>query len=204
MFSGIVETIGFIQNVLHMNEGLILQIKPLISFSDIKVGDSIAVNGVCLTVTTFDSATFTVTLVPETLRCTNLQSVTMNQAVNLERSLRADSRIGGHFVQGHVDAITEILDLQTEGDAWLVKMSLPSHLHPYVVNKGFITLDGMSITVIETTTHWFTVTFIPHTQHHTITQHYQIGSKINIEVDMLGKYIEKLMRNNDANRTISC
>jgi riboflavin synthase len=194
MFSGIVETIG---KILHMesSDGCIhFRISPLMKFDDLTVGDSISVNGVCLTVTNFTDTSFHVSAVPETLRLTNLGQLALHDSVNLERSLKLSQRIGGHYVQGHVDGMGQILDIKHDhGSALLVKISLPEKLSRYVVNKGYITLDGMSITIIQSAPDWFTVTFIPHTQEATITRHYSIGTMINIEVDILGKYVEKLI-----------
>lgn len=195
MFSGIVECIGTISDVLDADGCKHFTITPALPFDDIAIGDSIAVNGVCLTVTQFTASQFNVTAVPETLRLTNLSQLSVSDHVNLERSLKCNSRIGGHFVQGHVDAVGEILELKhdQQSSALIIKISLPLHLQNKVVNKGYITLDGMSITVIHSAEDGFTITLIPHTQSATIAQHYRIGSQINIEVDILGKYVEKMI-----------
>jgi len=194
MFSGIVETMGIITQLEIINGCKQFTISPQSVFNDLVVGDSIAVNGVCLTVTQFTDQSFQVTAVPETLRLTNLDRLTVGSKVNLERSLTLNRRIGGHYVQGHVDGIGQILEIKNDAsDAWLVKISLPEKLSKYVVPKGYIGLDGMSITVIESTPEWFTVTFIPHTQAITITHQYSEGDMINIEVDIMGKYVEKLL-----------
>jgi riboflavin synthase len=194
MFSGIVECLGYVI-AMHMENGCKhLTIKPTIKFDDLNIGDSVSINGICLTVTHFTDSDFNVTVVPETLRITNLDSLQLNDMVNLERSIKLNSRIGGHCVQGHVDGQGEILEITTDnGTALLVKIALPERLAKYVVNKGYITLDGMSITVIESTAHWFTVTFIPHTQEITTVHQYHVGRKINIEVDIFGKYVEKII-----------
>lgn len=195
MFSGIIETMGRVETV-HQTESIKrFKIHAPTLTGDMRIGDSIAVNGVCLTVTQFDSSSFETEAVPETLRCTNLRLLEQNSPVNLERSIRADQRIGGHFVQGHVDDVCEILSIEPEGVAWLVTLSLPSQLKNYVVNKGYVTLDGMSITVIQAGKNHFSVTFIPHTQSVTITQFYKVGQKINLEADMVGKYIAKHLEN---------
>lgn len=194
MFTGIVETIGIIKHIFIQDDCVDLLIEPQLAFSDLTLGESIAVNGVCLTVTDFSKEAFHVTAVPQTLRVTNLGLLQIGHRVNLERSLTLNSRVGGHLVQGHVDTLGEIIDIQSDGDAALiVKINIPKGFAKYIVNKGYITLDGMSITVIQANDHDFTVTFIPHTQNVTIIRQYQVGTKINIEVDMLGKYIEKLM-----------
>lgn len=193
MFSGIVEVIGYITALVMQDGCKHFSITPAIPFEDLVIGESISVNGICLTVTNFTATSFDVTTVPETLRLTNLDFLKLNDTVNLERSLKMGARIGGHYVQGHVDGIGEILEITHDNSAaLLVKISLPEKLANYVVNKGYITLDGMSITVIESTPHWFTVTFIPHTQAVTITNQYIVGYKINIEADIFGKYVEKM------------
>lgn len=194
MFSGIVETMGVIKEVVIADGCHHLTITPSILFDDLKIGDSVAVNGVCLTVTHFTPHDFNVTVVPETLRLTNLNHIQTNDTVNLERSITLNTRLGGHYVQGHVDGTGQILEIKADhSDALLVKISIPAHLAKYVVPKGYITLDGMSITVIEATQNWFTVTFIPHTQAVTNVHRYEIDQLINIEVDIMGKYVERLL-----------
>lgn len=194
MFSGIVECIGTII-ALYVDQGCKhFTIAPKVVFEDLVIGDSIAVNGVCLTITSFTDESFSVTAVPETLRLTNLDHLIEGSSINLERSLKMGARIGGHYVQGHVDGTGKILEiLHDNSNALLVKISVPLHLAKYIVNKGYISLDGMSITVINATPEWFTVTFIPHTQEVTVVNQYQKGSLINIETDMMGKQIEKLL-----------
>ncbi len=198
MFGGIVETIGCITQLTTSHDCVHLTIAPkeapTKNFNDVNIGDSIAVNGVCLTVTHIIDNTFSFTAVPQTLRLTNLGNLIVGSRVNLERSLQVNSRLGGHQVQGHIDGVGDILEMKADGEeALLVKISVPSTLAKYVVNKGYIGLDGMSITVIEAGATWFTVTFIPHTQQVTIVNEYKVGTKINIEVDVLGKYIERYM-----------
>ena len=194
MFSGIVETIGVINYMNTSNDCLHLTITPQIPFADTKVGDSISINGVCLTVTSFTSDNFNVTVVPETLRLTNLNRASQHSLVNLERSLKVGDRIGGHYVQGHVDAVGEIIEFKQDGlKAHLVTISIPSTLEKYIVKKGYITVDGMSLTVIDVTLQAFSLTLIPHTKTVTKARAYQVGDKVNIEVDILGKYVEKLL-----------
>lgn len=204
MFTGIVETIGRILQI-EIDQGCKhFTIAPTMPLNDLKIGDSIAINGVCLTMTHCSSTHFNVTAVPETLRLTNLNHLNKHDVINLERSLRLSDRLGGHYVQGHVDAVGQIIALDyDQSAALLVKISLPTHLAKYVVNKGYIGLDGMSMTVIQSTSEWFTVTFIPHTQNATIIPHYKNGSWINIEVDIMSKYIEKLIISTDVNATLS-
>ena len=195
MFNGIVETIGTIKEIKIDNHLKHFEVIPTQVFSDLVIGESIAINGVCLTVTAFTPLSFYVTVVPETLRVTNLDLLQVGSQVNLERSMTANGRFSGHYVQGHVDGVGQILSLEKDGsDALLVKISIPTRLSRYVVRKGYITLDGMSITVIDVDADSFTVTFIPHTQAVTIIKsHYQIGAHINLEVDVMSKYIERLL-----------
>ena len=196
MFSGIVSEIGIIKRIHNKIDSIDFSIQVPATFNDITLGESIAVNGVCLTVTYFEFETtiIHVTAVPETLRLTNLGQLTENSPVNLERSITLATRLGGHYVQGHVDAVGDILDIQPDGkSALLIKISIPKNLEKYIIPKGYITLDGMSITIIHTLSDGFTVTLIPHTQENTIAKYYVIGKKINLEVDILGKYIEKLL-----------
>ncbi|EKD71066.1 MAG: hypothetical protein ACD_46C00280G0003 [uncultured bacterium] len=194
MFNGIVETIGTIISLNLRDNCKDFIITPHIPFLDINIGDSIAVNGVCLTVTSFSDKQFCVKAVPETLRLTNLDVLAVNDIVNLERAMQPTSRIGGHYVQGHIDNKSQILEIHhDQSSALIVKISIEKKLTKYIVDKGFITLDGMSITIIESTPTWFTVTLIPHTQQVTIAHQYRVGSWINIEVDMMAKYIEKLV-----------
>lgn len=196
MFSGIIETIGIISHLQNLQSCLELTISPVMIFDDLKVGDSVAVNGVCLTVTSFTTESFKVVAVPETLRLTNLGELASGREVNLERSLKVGSRNGGHNVQGHVDFCAEVLALTMDGEqALMAEFScLPTH-RKYIVNKGYVTIDGMSITVIDVKPASFTVTFIPHTQQVTNVKHYQVGTRINIEVDIMGKYLERYLEN---------
>lgn len=165
-------------------------------FDDIVVGDSIAINGVCLTIVALDSQSITFDLAPETWRQTNFCQCIAGDSVNVERAVPLNGRMGGHYVQGHIDCTGEILALQPDGDmALIVKISLPAILSRYIVKKGFIALDGMSLTVVEVNQAWFTVMLIPYTIGHTISQFYSKNRLINIEVDIMSKYIEKLLKN---------
>jgi len=194
MFSGIVETTGTIRMMQQTSESAVFHIESHTPFNDLHIGDSVAVNGVCLTITELLPMAFSVTAVPETLRLTNLGQLKEKSLVNLERSLLVGGRNGGHNVQGHVDGVATIAAIEADGkDAWLVTFRLAEDISKYVVNKGYITIDGMSITVIEAIDEFFTVTFIPHTREVTIANTYQLGTQVNIEVDILGKYIEKFL-----------
>lgn len=195
MFSGIVETLGHILAITSESACKHFKIAPLLKFDDLSIGDSIAVNGICLTVRQFDADSFQVTAVPETLRLSNLDRLAVGSKVNLERSLKVTARLGGHFVQGHIDGLGRIIDLKQDSasTALIARIALPAHLTKYIIPKGFVAIDGMSITVIESDVESFTVTFIPHTQTVTLTQDYALHTELNIEVDMMGKYIEKIL-----------
>lgn len=192
MFTGIIEEIGKIKALVAVLLGKRFFIAAHTILSDLHVGDSIAVNGVCLTVTEFNTEGFWVEAVAETLRLTNLGDLAEGSAVNLERSLTLEKRLGGHLLQGHIDSRGHILDIQQEGQALLLRVALPPHLSRYCVCKGYIGLDGMSLTLIEVNADSFTLTLIPHTQQASIAGQYQVGQSVNIEVDMLAKYVEKL------------
>lgn len=199
MFTGIVEIVGKILHLHEANNCLHFTIALPASSYHFTIGESIAVNGVCLTVTSFREHDFQVTVVPETLRVSNLGALQIGDLVNIERSMLASGRLGGHYVQGHVDCIGEILDIQPEGDsAQLVAIGIPSPLTKYIVKKGYIAIDGMSLTVIDVGDAWFTLTLIPHTQEVTIANQYQKNTKVNIEVDIFSKYIEKLLGGGSA------
>ena len=204
MFSGIVEMIGTILQITTVEGCKQLTIAPAEPLHALSIGDSIAVNGVCLTVTECDETNFKVTSVPETLRITNLDHLLVQQHVNLEQALQFGDRMGGHFVQGHIDGTGEILEvIGDNSNAWLIKISLPKNLASYLVPKGCITLDGMSMTVIDVFSDYFTITLIPHTKRVTIARDYRVGSVVNIEVDMMGKYLENLI-NKQAVGASSC
>lgn len=197
MFSGITETLGKVTHITIDQDCHHFTFSHHGLFNDLQLGDSVAVNGVCLTVTAFDGLSFNATAVPETLRLTNLGQLKVNAPVNLERSIRANQRIGGHFVQGHIDTTATIEHITTDGEgAILVSFKLKPSFLRYIVNKGYIAIDGMSITVINTTEESFNVTFIPHTKANTVVQYYKPNHLVNIEVDMLAKYLEKLTRGN--------
>lgn len=193
MFSGIVEETGTVTCLEVRPGGATCTVQAQVVTDDIKIGDSIAVNGACLTVVRFDEATFTVELAPETLRKTALGEIRSGDEVNLERSLAANGRIGGHVVQGHVDATAEVVAMQPDGEGVLATFRAPQALLPYIVAKGYVAIDGMSLTVVDTGPDWFSISFITHTRAVTNVRHYAPGRRVNLEVDVLGKYVEKLL-----------
>ncbi len=196
MFNGIIETTGIITHYEKKADCIHLTVSPHQAFANLSIGDSVAINGVCLTITEFNDQTFVVTLVPETLRLICAEQMMLGNSVNLERAMKANGRMGGHYVQGHIDGTGMIIAFEPDGEggAMIAKISMPKTLAKYIVNKGYIAIDGMSITVIEACCEWFSVTLIPHTQAVTISKHYRVSSCLNIEVDILSKYVEKLLR----------
>jgi riboflavin synthase len=193
MFSGIIEATGVVEGMRQRPGGTTLTIRAQKVLEGTKIGDSIAVDGACLTVVRCDATCFEVELAPETLRKTSLGHLHIGGEVNLERAMTADGRIGGHVVQGHVDATAEVVELQPDGEGVMATFRAPSALMKYVVPKGYIAVDGMSLTVVETGPDWFSISFIPHTRAVTVVRHYTPGRQVNLEVDILGKYVEKLL-----------
>lgn len=198
MFSGIVEETGIVRQIDARSGGNTLSIAAKLVLDGTQIGDSIAINGTCLTVIGFDDRQFTVEAVPETLRCTNLGTLQTGQLVNLERSLAANGRVGGHFVQGHVDTTAKIVEIQPDGEGVMVKFHTPASYMRYIVPKGYVALDGMSLTVVQCWPNSFTVSFIPHTRAVTVVRDYEIGRIVNLEVDILGKYVERILAAQNA------
>jgi riboflavin synthase len=188
MFTGIVEEIGTIKELEPTS--VVIQAKTVLQ--DIEVKDSIAVDGACLTVTAKGQDWFRVDTMPETQRRTRLASLQAGSPVNLERSLAANARIGGHFVQGHIEAAVPVLSVTEDGIALYMRVALPTALRPYVVPKGFVALNGVSLTTIECTQDWFSLALIPYTREHTNLGLVEPGTLLNIETDMLGKYVVQL------------
>lgn len=193
MFTGIVEELGSVVAIRRGTASGRLTVRgPLVS-SDAVAGSSIAVNGACLTVTSLEDATFTVDVMAETLDRTNLADLAVGDAVNLERAMPGDGRFGGHVVQGHVDGTATLVE-RTPGDRWeLVRFTLPDSLAPYLVEKGSITVDGTSLTVMSVDDEGFVVSLIPTTLELTTLGTRQPGERVNIEVDILAKYVERLL-----------
>ncbi|MEW6696159.1 MAG: riboflavin synthase [Bacillota bacterium] len=161
---------------------------------DVKIGDSIAVNGVCLTVTTFGEGAFTADVMAETLAKTNLRDLRPGSKVNLERALRLGDRLGGHLVSGHVDGVGTIAALEKYDIATLVTVQAPSQVMKYTIKKGSVAIDGTSLTVVDLDQDKFQVSLIPHTAHATVLGSKKVGETVNLEADMLGKYIERLLQ----------
>ena len=193
MFTGIVEELGEIVAVEHGAESAVVTVRGPLVTSDATPGASIAVNGVCLTVVDHDGETFSVDVMAETLRRSSLGSLQAGALVNLERAMAAGSRFGGHIVQGHVDGTGQIL-ARVPGDRWeIVQFTLPAQISRYVVEKGSITIDGVSLTVSALTEDTFSVSLIPTTLELTTLGHKGVGDLVNLEVDVIAKYVERLL-----------
>lgn len=191
MFTGIVECCGEVRAMTPVEAGFRLSLS--IPFSaDLSEGESVAVNGCCLTVTAIEEGVVAFDLLAETCRVTNLGDLKAGGVVNLERALKADARLSGHFVQGHVDCTSEILDLEAVGQDYRLRVALPDQFSRYLINKGSICVDGMSLTAAEVVDDSFTIWLIPHTMEITNLQKRKAGERVNLEFDMLAKYLEKL------------
>ncbi len=189
MFTGIIEETGSVID----RQDYALTIRAATVIPGMKLGDSIAVNGTCLTVVHFDADQFQVDLAPETLRRTALGQLETGSAVNLERPLAIDGRLGGHIVQGHIDAAGRITSIRPEGDCFLFRIHAPKRLMPYIVEKGFIAVDGISLTVVDKRDTSFTLSVIPYTLQNTNLREKSANHRVNLEVDILAKYVESLL-----------
>ncbi|MEL6364974.1 MAG: riboflavin synthase [Pseudomonadota bacterium] len=193
MFTGLVEEIGEVLEAAPTETGYDLLIRAETVLDGVALGDSIAVEGVCLTVTGFDQTSFRVGLAPETRKRTALEALEAGSKVNLERSVLPTTRLGGHFVQGHVDGTGRIASLTPDEDALWVKIATDPALMKYIVVKGYVAIDGTSLTVVETGPDWFTVTLVAYTQQKITLPTKPVGAPVNLEVDVLAKYVEKLV-----------
>ena len=198
MFTGIVEEIGKIRHVISGSVSGEIQIGASKVLEGTKVGDSIAVNGVCLTVTRLNRDGFCADVMPETLRRTNLGKLNSGDSVNLERAMAADGRFGGHIVSGHIDGVGYIHEKRQEGNAVWVKIGAPTEILDLIVEKGSIAIDGISLTVATVSDRDFQVSVIPHTGEETILLKKEVGEAVNLENDIVGKYIQKFQKQLNA------
>lgn len=194
MFTGIIEEIGLVKRIVGHEASGFIEIQANKVLSNTRVGDSIAVNGVCLTVTRLNSGSFTADVMAETLRKTNLGSLPVGSGVNLERALPADGRFGGHIVSGHIDGTGEIRSLQPEGNAVWVSVSAPASILQLIVMKGSVAIDGISLTVAYVDASMFKVSVIPHTGEETTLLKRKPGDIVNLENDIIGKYVQRLLQ----------
>ena len=197
MFTGIIEEIGTLSNIQRFRDSLQLEICAKRILEDVHVGDSIAVNGVCLTVTEYSQDKFTADVMPETFMHTSLKTLRKGNHLNLERAMAANGRFGGHFVSGHVDEVGVIKNRTEKTNALYLEISISKQLQDYVINKGSITIDGTSLTLFKVENSSITISLIPHTQGATILKEKKVGDLVNIECDLLAKYIiAHIQRNN--------
>ncbi|MFQ9177593.1 MAG: riboflavin synthase [Christensenellaceae bacterium] len=202
MFTGIIEEIGKISNIKRGARSAILSIQASKVLEDAHLGDSIAVNGVCLTVTTLNGDVFTADIMNETLSRSSLGSLRAGSPVNLERAMAAGGRFGGHIVSGHIDGTGRIASVTRDDNAVWFRIMADKKLLRYIVEKGSIAIDGISLTVAKTDSESFSVSIIPHTIGQTILGTRKVGDTVNLENDIIGKYVEKLMQNDESGVTL--
>ena len=190
MFTGIVEEVGKVMEASPTR--LVIQAK--VTLEGAKIGDSIAVNGACLTVVQMNGNAIAIDVTPETLRRTNLSDLKPGAPVDLERAMALSDRLGGHMVQGHVEATGKVVSLTPEGDSLVMRFEAPPQIMRYVVAKGFIALDGISLTVVDCDSFSFTVSVIPYTQVHTVLGSRVVGDRVNLETDIVARYVERLLK----------
>lgn len=201
MFTGIVEEVGRVREIVRLDSSAQVSIAATTVLEGTNLGDSIAVNGVCLTVTAMDAGGFRADAMPETLARTTLGSLRASDEVNLERALLPTTRLGGHIVSGHIDGVARIASVRTDGSAHVMSIDAPSEMLRYIVQKGSIALNGISLTVAAVAHDSFTVSIIPHSFAHTTLHNLTVGSRVNIECDIVGKYVERLITFEDASET---
>ena len=198
MFTGIIEEVGTVKRIQRSGSSSFIEIQAKKVLEDVHLGDSIAVNGVCLTVTYFGGGMFRADVMNETLSRSSLGSLASGSPVNLERAMAAEGRFGGHIVSGHIDGTGTISDIRNDGIAVWYTISAPPELLRYIVEKGSVAIDGISLTVAKVTDTSFSVSIIPHTAAETILGAKKTGDIVNLENDIIGKYVEKLMKPADA------
>ena len=203
MFTGIIEEIGKVVSFKKSAHGADLKISAKTVLEDVKLGESIAVNGVCETVVAFDNTTFEVNVSDETLRVSNLSNLKQGDFVNLERALKLSDRLSGHIVSGHVDLTTKFIKKEKLGEFYNMEFAVTPDFRKYIVKKGSITINGISLTVAEIQDRTVTVAVIPHTYENTNLSEMKIGSVVNIETDVFAKYIEKFLLNEKTTSIIS-
>jgi riboflavin synthase len=197
VFTGIIETTGSIKRLEQLNAEWRIEIATgSLDLSDVVIGDSIAVSGCCLTVVELGAASFSADVSNESMRCTNLGTLKVGSRVNLEKAMLASSRFGGHIVSGHVDGVGKVLSARPEGQSVVLRFAAPIELSRYIAAKGSICIDGTSLTVNTVAGSEFEVNVIPHTQQETVIGEYKPGREVNLEVDIIARYLERMMQNN--------
>lgn len=203
MFTGIIEEMGKVKEVTQNSaQAFEFDIEANQVMEDIKLGDSISVDGVCLTVTKFNKSSFQVDVMPETVKATSIKKFKKDSEVNLERAMLASTRLGGHFVTGHVDGVGEIIDKKRAENAIYYTLEIPSDLNKYLINKGSVTIDGISLTVFGINKQKLTISLIPHTVEHTVLGKKVVGDLVNLECDLLAKHVEKQLAIREDNEYV--
>jgi len=197
MFTGLIEEIGKISAITQISGGIRFKISAEKVFDDLKIDDSIAINGICLTVTKFENNGFYCDAVGATLTKTTLQNYSVGEEVNLERAVRLSDRLGGHLVQGHVNGVGTVKQIVKLGENYFVEITVPHELKKYLVDEGSIAVDGISFTIANLEEEIFGISVIPHTWKNTVLKNRKPGNKVNIETDIIAKYVEKLLMSTD-------
>ncbi len=203
MFTGIIEEIGKIRNVQHMGKGVRIEIACKKIMTDLKIGESVSVNGICLTVVERTLDTFSVEAVEETIKKTTISLLKVSTRLNLERAMKVSDRFGGHFVQGHVDCVGTIQKIEKRAESWAFWFNVSHGFEKYLIPQGSIAIDGVSLTIAELHDTTVMVSIIPHTFKETIFHFYKKNMKVNVEFDMLGKYVVHLLERSPEKKRIS-
>ncbi|NQY27472.1 MAG: riboflavin synthase [Piscirickettsiaceae bacterium] len=199
MFTGIIAAIGKIENIQPQAGDLRLHVNTQdLDLSDVKLGDSVAINGVCLTVVEHKQSILGFDVSRESLDRTSLGALSKGSAVNLEKALAVGDRLGGHFVSGHVDGLATVISMQESARSVQFRFEIPAGLERYIAEKGSICIDGTSLTVNDVSDNWFEVNIIPHTMQETVMSYYRQGTKVNLEVDLIARYLERLLPNQSS------
>ncbi len=195
MFTGLIEDLGRLHEIRTITDQARLTVATGLPVAELAIGESISVNGVCLTVTNFGDGVFSADVSPETLKCSTLGGLKRGARVNLERALRLSDRLGGHLVTGHIDGRARIIERSQDGNAWRFRFQAVPSVAELLVAKGSVAIDGISLTVNEVSAETFTLAVIPHTLAMTTLQERKVGDEVNVETDLIGKYVARYMQN---------
>jgi len=199
MFTGIIEEIGIIEKVIPISGGITIRVNAEKILEDMRVNDSVCIDGICLTVTKLDKNSFWADAVGATLDKTTFNKVKEDTLVNLERSVRLSDRLGGHLVQGHVNGMGTISEIKKLGENYLVKILIPDELEKYLIKEGSISINGISLTIADLSSNVISISVIPHTWQNTNLKDKKVNEKVNVEIDILAKYVEKLLAKSNDN-----